>query len=324
MQRITRLAALALAAISLLPAAASAQAFPAKPIRIVVPYTPGGPNDLVGRLYAEHLTRKFGSPAIVDNKPGASGTIGGEAVARSAPDGLTLLIAAPSSTTINASLLPNMPFDPVKDFVAVSPLATSMLVVVVNPSLPVKSLKELAELSRSGRKLTFGSAGTGSAGHLAGELFKTMAGADLSHVPYKGGAPAMTDLLGGHIDVMFADSTVAAPHVKAGKIRAIAVTGASRMPALPEVPTAAESGVPGYEVVSWFGVLAPAGTPKETVAILHREAQAMMATPEYRAKLEPLGAEPAPSTSEAFQTLVAKDVEKWAKVIKESGARADR
>ena len=322
MKHFARLAAAALATLCLVSTAATAQDYPAgKTIRIVVPYTTGGPNDLVGRMFAEHLGKRFGSPAIVDNKPGASGTIGGQLVARSPADGLTLLIAAPSSTTINASMMANMPFDPVKDFTAVSTLATSMLIVVVNPAVPATSLKELVELSKS-RRLSFGSPGNGSAGHLAGELFKTQAGAQLAHIPYKGGAPAMADLLGGHIDVMFADSTIALPHLRAGKIRAIAVTGSRRAPALPDVPTAVEAGIPGYEVVSWFGVLAPAGTPRAVVEVLNREAQAMMATPEYRARLEPLGAEPAPTTPEAYQALMANDVQKWAKVVKESGARA--
>lgn len=324
MNKAFRLAGL-LALAATVAGSANAQSFPdGKTVHIVVPYTTGGPNDLVGRMYAERLAARFGSPVVVDNKPGASGTIGGELVARSKPDGLTLLIAAPSSTTINASLMRTMPFDPVKDFTAVSTLATTMLALVAHPSLNVGSVRELVALARQrGGKLTFGSAGTGSAGHLAGELFKSMTGAPMSHVPYKGGAPAMADLLGGHIDLMFSDMTVAAAQVRAGKVKALAVTGAKRVPALPDVPTIAESGVPGYEVVSWFGVLAPAGTPREVVAVLHQEAQKMNESPEYRAKLEPVGAEPAPTTPEAFQALIRNDVEKWAKVVKDSGARPD-
>ena len=312
-------------AIAALVPAAMAQGFPdGKPIRIVVPYTPGGPNDLVGRMYAERLGARFGTPAVVDNKPGASGTIGGEAVARAKPDGLTLLIAAPSSTTINAGLMPNMPFDPVKDFAAISTLATTVMVLVANPALNVASVKELVALSKSRDKpLTFGSAGTGSAGHLAGEMFRTMTGAKITHVPYKGGAPAMADLLGGHIDLMFADGTVAATQIRASKVKGVAVTGSSRLRALPDVPTVKESGVPDYEVVSWFGVLAPAGTPREVIRVLHEEAQRLNESPEYRTKLEPLGAEPAPISSDAFQALLAQDVEKWKKVIKDSGAKPD-
>jgi len=316
--------ALAVAAMACAGAAA-AQGFPdGKPIRVVVPYPPGGPNDIVGRIYAERLTARFGSPAVVDNKPGASGTIGGDLVAKSKADGLTLLIAAPSSTTINAGLMPNMPFDPVKDFAAVSTLATTVMVLVANPALNVGSVKDLVALSKArARPLTFGSAGTGSAGHLSGEMLRSMTGAQLSHVPYKGGAPAMADLLGGHIDLMFADVTVASTQVRAGKVKAIAVTGTSRLRVLPDVPTVQESGVPGYEVVSWFGVVAPAGTPREVIAVLHQEAQRMNESREYRTRLEPLGAEPAPITSDAFQALLAKDVEKWKKVIKDSGARPD-
>jgi tripartite-type tricarboxylate transporter receptor subunit TctC len=301
-----------------------AQAFPDKPIRIVVPYTPGGPNDLLGRIVADKFSERWGIVATVDNKPGASGTIGGSFVARAPADGYTLLIAAPSSTTIAAGLLPNMPFDPVRDFAPVGTLATGVFLLVVHPALPVKSVQELIAFAKSGsKKLSFGSSGTGSGGHLAGELFKSMAGVEMTHVPYKGGAPAMTDLLGGHVDLMFSDITVAAPHVRAGKLRPLAVSGSSRSRAFADVPTVSEAGVPGYEVVSWFGLLAPAGTPRPAVAALNQELQRIVNAPEFRARLEPLGAEPAPGTPEAFEALIRRDVEKWAKVIKDSGARPD-
>jgi tripartite-type tricarboxylate transporter receptor subunit TctC len=305
-------------------ASAAAQTFPDKPIRIVVPYTPGGPNDLLGRIVADKFAERWGVVATVDNKPGASGTIGGDLVARAKPDGYTLLIAAPSSTTIAAGLLPNVPFDPVRDFAPVGTLATGVFLLVVHPSLPVKSVPELIAFAKSGaKKLTFASSGSGSGGHLAGELFKSMARVDMVHVPYKGGAPAMTDLLGGHVDLMFSDITVAAPHVRAGKLRALGVSGSARARAFPDVPTVSEAGVAGYEVVSWFGVLAPAGTPRAAIAVLNQELQRIANAPEFRARLESLGAEPAPSTPDAFAALIRKDVEKWAQVIKESGARAD-
>jgi tripartite-type tricarboxylate transporter receptor subunit TctC len=305
-------------------ASAAAQTFPDKPIRIVVPYTPGGPNDLLGRIVADKFAERWGVVATVDNKPGASGTIGGDLVARAKPDGYTLLIAAPSSTTIAAGLLPNVPFDPVRDFAPVGTLATGVFLLVVHPSLPVKSVPELIAFAKSGaKKLTFASSGSGSGGHLAGELFKSMARVDMVHVPYKGGAPAMTDLLGGHVDLMFSDITVAAPHVRAGKLRALGVSGSARARAFPDVPTVSEAGVAGYEVVSWFGVLAPAGTPRAAIAVLNQELQRIVNAPEFRARLESLGAEPAPSTPDAFAALIRKDVEKWAQVIKESGARAD-
>jgi tripartite-type tricarboxylate transporter receptor subunit TctC len=305
-------------------ASAAAQTFPDKPIRIVVPYTPGGPNDLLGRIVADKFAERWGVVATVDNKPGASGTIGGDLVARAKPDGYTLLIAAPSSTTIAAGLLPNVPFDPVRDFAPVGTLATGVFLLVVHPSLPVKSVPELIAFAKSGaKKLTFASSGSGSGGHLAGELFKSMARVDMVHVPYKGGAPAMTDLLGGHVDLMFSDITVAAPHVRARKLRALGVSGSARARAFPDVPTVSEAGVAGYEVVSWFGVLAPAGTPRAAIAVLNQELQRIVNAPEFRARLESLGAEPAPSTPDAFAALIRKDVEKWAQVIKESGARAD-
>jgi tripartite-type tricarboxylate transporter receptor subunit TctC len=327
LNRITRRTAaawLAGASLALAMMPAAAETFPDKPIRVVVPYPPGGPNDLLGRMFAEKLGERWNVVATVDNKPGASGTIGGDLVARAKPDGYTLLIAAPSSTTIAASLLPNMPFDPVRDFTAVGTLATGVMLLVVNPTLPAKSVQELVALAKSrSKKLTFGSSGSGSAGHLAGELFKSMAGVEMVHVPYKGGAPAMTDLLGGHIDMIFSDITIAAPHVRSGRLRPLGVSGSVRTRALPDVATIAESGVPGYEVVTWFGVLAPAGTPKDVIQALGVETQRMVNAPEFRARLEPLGAEPAASTPEAFQALIRRDVEKWAKVIKESGAKPD-
>lgn len=300
-----------------------AQAFPEKPIRIVVPYPPGGPNDLLGRIVAEKFGERWNVPATVDNKPGASGTIGGDFVARSRPDGYTLLVAAPSSTTIAAGLLPNVPFDPVRDFAPVGMIATGAFVLVVHPAIAAKSVPELIALAKGGKKLTFGSSGSGSGGHLAGELFKSMAGVDMTHVPYKGGAPALNDLLGGHLDLMFSDITVAAGHVRAGRLRALAVTGRERSRAFPDLPTVAEAGVGGYEVVSWFGLLAPAGTPADVVESLNRELQRIVSAADFRARLEPLGAEPAPGTATQFQAVIRSDVVKWAKVIKESGARPD-
>ena len=302
---------------------AACQVFPNRLVRIVVPYTPGGPNDLVARMLAEKFTERWGQAVVVENKPGASGTIGADFVAKSKPDGYTLLIAAPSSTTIIVSLMPNLPFDPRKDFAPVSTLSIASFILVVNPSIPAGSVPELVALAKSGRTLSFGSGGSGSGAHLAGELFKSRASVNLTHVGYKGGVPAMTDLLGGHIDLMFSDITVAAPYVRAGKLKALGVTGPTRATAFPEVPTIAEAGLSGYEVVSWYGLLAPAGTPPEVIAALNQETRRIAATPEWRAKLERLGAEPASNTPEQFQELIARDVDKWAKVIKDSGAKAN-
>jgi tripartite-type tricarboxylate transporter receptor subunit TctC len=299
------------------------QAFPDRPIRVVVPYPPGGPNDLLGRLLVAGFAEHWGVAAFVDNKPGGAGIIGGEMVTHAKPDGYTLLIVTPSSTTINVSLMPNKAFDPVKELAPITTLATGIYLLVVNPATPVRSTGELIALTRRNPGMTFGSAGIGSGGHLAGELFKSMAGVEMTHAAYKGGAPAVADLLGGHIDMMIADSSVAAPLVRSGKLRALAVSSATRSRAFPELPTIAESGVPGYEAISWFGVAAPAGTPEPIVAALNAEALRLIATPEYRSKLDPLGLEPAGITPQAFRAMVQQDVAKWAQVIKDSGARAE-
>lgn len=305
-------------------AAAYSQGYPDHQVRIVVPYPPGGPNDLLGRLLAADLTEHWKQSFIVDNKPGGNGVIGSQFVARAAPDGYTLLTVTPSSTTINVSLMPNLAFDPVKELAPVSTLANGMLLLVVRPSLPAHNVKDLIALARKqpGR-LTFGSAGIGSGGHLAGELFKSMAGVDMTHVAYKGGAPAIADLMGGQIDMMFADISVATPLAKSGKVRALAVTGGTRSHAFPDLPTIAESGVPGYQVLLWFGVAAPAGTPSPIIAALNARIQQLVATPAYRERLESLGLEAAGNTPQAFRTLIREDIDKWAKVIKASGARAE-
>jgi tripartite-type tricarboxylate transporter receptor subunit TctC len=303
---------------------ATAEEFPSHPIHVVVPYPPGGPNDILGRLLAEGLTTRWKQSVIVDNKPGGSGVIGGKFVARSAPDGYTLLMVTPSSTTINVSLMPTEAIDPIKDLAPVSILANSMLILVVSPKLQVHSTKDLIALAkREPGKLTFGSPGIGSGGHLAGELFNAMAGVKMTHVAYKGGAPAVADLLGGQIDMMFADTSVATPLVKSGKLRALAVSGATRSSAFPDLPTIAESGVPGYQVVLWFGVAAPAGTPPAIIDALNKQTQHIIAEPAYRSRLAALGLEPAGNTPQAFEALIREDIQKWAKIVKASGARAE-
>jgi tripartite-type tricarboxylate transporter receptor subunit TctC len=271
-------------------ATAFSQGYPDHQVRLVVPYPPGGPNDLLGRLLAADLTEHWKQSVIVDNKPGGNGVIGSQFVARAAPDGYTLLTVTPSSTTINVSLMPNLAFDPVKELAPISTLANGMLILVVKPSLPVQNVKDLIALAKKqpGR-LTFGSAGIGSGGHLSGDLFKSMAGVDMTHVGYKGGAPAIADLMGGQIDMMFADISVATPLVKSGKVRALAVTGGTRSHAFPDLPTIAESGVPGYRVLLWFGVAAPAGTPAPVIATLNAQIQRLVATPAYRERLLSLG-----------------------------------
>lgn len=313
-----------MAALVLGTPAAFSQGYPDHQVRIVVPYPPGGPNDLLGRLLAADLSEHWKQSFIVDNKPGGNGVIGSQFAARSTPDGYTLLTVTPSSTTINVSLMPKLAFDPVKELAPISTLANGMLILVVKPSLPVHTVKDLIALAKKEPgELTFGSAGIGSGGHLSGELFKSMAGVNMTHVGYKGGAPAIADLMGGQIDMMFADISVATPLAKSGKVRALAVTGATRSAAFPELPTIAESGVPGYQVLLWFGVAAPAGTPAPVIAALNAQIQRLVASPEYRKRLASVGLEAAGNTPQAFRTLIREDIDKWAKVIQDSGARAE-
>ena len=298
-------AALALFAIASL---ASAQDFPARPVHVIVPFPPGGGTDALARIMGPFLTKIWGEPVIVENKPGASGHIGADAVAASAADGYTLLM---SST---ASLTPKN----VDKFAPVTLVSASPYVVVVNPKVQATSIRELVDLAkREPGKLTFGSSGTGAASHLAGELFKSMAGVDMLHVPYKGTGQAVTDLLAGQIDVMFAPGETVMAHVKAGKLRALAVTSAKRATAIPDLPTVAESGVPGYEAIGWFGLLAPAATPKALVERISRDANRVLADAEVRERMLALGAEPSGDTPEAFGSFIRADQAKWSQLIRE-------
>ena len=253
------------------PAPAAAQAFPNKPVRLVVPFPPGGPLDTVGRALAQKLTEAWGQSVIVDNRPGAGGNIGADLVAKAAPDGYTVVMGALSTHAVNPSLYAKMPYDAVKDFAPITLVAITPNVLVVNPSLPVNSVRELVAYAKANPgKLAFGSGSNGSAGHLAGELFKADTGTDLLHVPFKGAAPAMQALLSGDIQLMFDNLASASAQVKAGKLKALAVTTARRSPLAPDLPTMAESGVPGFDISTWFGLLAPAGTPPEIVGQVER------------------------------------------------------
>ena len=303
---------------------AHGQGYPAKLIRIIVPYPPVGPNDLLARLIAQKLTESLGVQTIVDNRAGANGIIGVEAAARSVADGYTLLMGSSGSTTIKPSLFAKLPFDPVKDFAPISLIGSGIFVMVVHPSLSVKSVGELVALARARPgELTFGSPGNGTGGHLSGELFKMMAKVDIAHVPYKGGAPALNDLLGGHIALLFSEMSIASPHVKIGRLKALAVTSATRSRIMPELPTVAETGFPEYELSIWYGLLAPTGTPREIIGRLNSELVKMMRSPEVTSRLESMGVEPLTNTPEEFADFVKKDVGKWSKVVKESGARVE-
>jgi tripartite-type tricarboxylate transporter receptor subunit TctC len=303
---------------------ALAQGYPAKPIKIVVPFTPGGTTDVLARAVGQKLTANWGQPVVIDNRPGAGGNIGSEVVAKAAGDGYTLLMGTISTHGINPSLYTKLPFDAVKDFAPVSLVARVPNVLVLHPSVPANSVKELIALAKAKPgQLNFASSGNGTSIHLSGEMFKTMAGVQMSHIPYKGSAPALTDLLGGQVSLMFDNMPTALPHVKAGRLKALAVTTAKRSPALPELPTVAESGLPDFEATSWFGVLAPAATPKEIVSKLSGEIAKILKTPDVQAQLSGQGAEPVGSTAEEFATHIKSEMAKWAKVVKESGARID-
>jgi tripartite-type tricarboxylate transporter receptor subunit TctC len=303
-----RVAALALA--GMLAPIAAAQDFPTRPVHLIVPFPPGGGTDALARIMAPFLTKAWGEPIIVENKPGASGHIGAEAVAASPPDGHTLLM---SST---ASLTPKN----VDKFAPVTLVSASPYVVVVNPKVPARTIGELvAYAKKNPGKLTFGSSGTGAASHLAGELFKSMAGVEMLHVPYKGTGQAVTDLLAGQIDVMFAPGETVMPHVKAGTLQALAVTSAHRATALPDLPTVSESGVPGYEAIGWFGLLAPAATPKALVERISRDANRVLADPEVHSRLLALGAEPSGDTPDEFARFIRGDQAKWSQLMRERG-----
>jgi tripartite-type tricarboxylate transporter receptor subunit TctC len=303
---------------------AQAQTYPSKPIRMVVPFTPGGTTDILARTVGQKMGEAWGQLVVVDNRPGAGGNIGSELVAKSAPDGYTLLMGTISTHAINASLYKRLPFDPTRDFAPVSRVGTLPNILIVHPSVPVKSVKELIELAKSKPgDLNFASSGVGTSLHLSGELFNSMAGVKLVHVPYKGSSPALADLLGGQVKIMFDNLPTALPHVKAGKLRPLAVTGTKRAAVLPEVPTVIESGLPGFEVTSWFAVFAPAKTAKDIITKLNGEIVKILNSADVKEKLTQLGVDAAPTTPEELAAFAKAETEKWGKVVKATGASAD-
>jgi len=296
-----------------------AQTYPVRPIRLIVASSPGSGVDTVGRIVGQRIGEVMGAQVFVDNRAGGGGSIGVQAVAKSAPDGYTLLMAAPSFT-INASLMRPPPYDVVRDFAPVGRATTGQYLIVVHPSLPVTSVKELIALARSRPgQLNFGSGGNGNSTHLCAEYFMSLAKIDMTHVPYKGSGPAIVDLLAGQIHLMFANITAGLPQVKAGRLRALATSGDTRSHAAPGIPTVAESGIPGYVVTSWFGVMAPARTPQEIVGKLSGALHGAMRAKDLLEKLAGEGAEPAPTGPAEFGRLVASEVQTWAKVIKTAG-----
>jgi len=303
---------------------AHAQTYPSKTVRLVVPFPPGGSLDIAGRLIAQRLTEMWGQPVVVENKPGAGGNIGADFVAKSPADGYTILLGALSTHAVNPSLYKSMPYDAAKDFAPITLIAVTPNVLVVNASSPVNSAKEFVAYAKANPgKLAFGSGSNGSAGHLAGELFKVETGTDAVHVPFKGGAPATQALLAGDTQFMFDNLANAMAQVKAGKLKALAVTTAQRSPLVPDLPTMAEAGLPGFDISTWYGLFAPAGTPAAIVAKWNADVTRILNSPDIRTKLVADGAEPSPNTPEQFAQMISRELTKYARIVKVSGAKVD-
>jgi tripartite-type tricarboxylate transporter receptor subunit TctC len=312
--------ALALAA----PAAAWAQGTPDRPIRFVVGFTTGGPSDVLARALGQKMSASLKQVIVIENRPGAGGNTAAEVVAKSAPDGTTWLLGNNSILATNAALYSKPGFDPVKDFAPVGLVATQPNILVVNPKLPVQSVKELIALAKARPgQINFASSGHGAAAHLAGQLFKTSTGIDIVHVPYKGAQPALTDLIAGQVQMMFATSASVLPFIQAGRLRALAVTSPQRMGELPSLPTMAEAGVPGFEAVTWHGIVVPAATPAPLIERIHKSLEEALNSPDLRAQFKGLGVDPAPGTPQAFADYIKSETPKWTQVVRDSGAHID-
>ena len=299
------------------------EAWPSRPVRFILPFPPGGGTDILGRLIAERLAANLGQPVVTENRGGAGGNVGAEAAARSAPDGYTIVLVAPS-LAISPTLYSKLNYDPVKDFAPVSLVATVPNVMITQASLPVQTLQDFIAFARSKPgALNFGSGGAGTSNHLAGELFNIVTGAKLVHVPYKGVNLAMQDVLAGNVHLVFIGIPAAAPHIKAGRLRALAVVARERSQALPEVPTVAEAGLRDFEVTTWYGVLAPAATPRPIVSRLNSELGKIMHSPELKERLAATGTEPLTSTPEEFAAYIKREIAKWGEVIRKAGVKAD-
>lgn len=305
-------------------AAAQPASWPSRPLTYVVPFAAGGTTDVLARVIGEKLSRALGQPVVVENKPGAGGNIGSEFVARAAPDGYTILGGTISSHAINVSLYARMPYDPERSFTPVTQIGNLANVLAVNAESPIRTIQDLivAAKERPGA-LTFASSGAGTSQHLSGELFRRLAGVEITHVPYKGSAPALQDLLGGHVALVFDNVVAVAPLIKSGKVRPLGVSTLQRIGAFPDIPTIAEAGLPGYEVVSWQGIFAPAGTPQDVVRRLNEEIVRILKMPDVLERMEALGLEPVGNTSEEFARFQRAEIAKWARVIKESGLKAE-
>ena len=324
---VTKRGLLGLTALALLGSvtmAAAQDAFPTRPVSLVIPFPAGGSTDLVGRIVAEKMSSLLGQQIVVDNRGGAGGNVGSAAVAKAEPDGYTILMGTVATHAINPALYKKMPYDPVADFAPVSLLVVVPNVLVVNPDFPAQNVQELIALAKEKPgELSYASSGNGTPLHLSGELFKSMAGVDIVHVPYKGAGPALIDVMGGHVPIMFDNLPSSTEHIKAGKLRGLAVTTAERAPSMPDLPTVAESGLPGYETYTWNALFAPAGTPPEVIAKLNEAAVQAVADPQVQAKLKDVGASVVGSTPEQLAAHVQAELAKWAPVVKASGAQID-
>jgi tripartite-type tricarboxylate transporter receptor subunit TctC len=302
---------------------AVAQTYPAKPVRWIIPFPPGGAMDVMARALGPKMAESLGQPVVVENRPGAGGVIGSDVVAKAPPDGYTIMIVS-IGQAVNPSLYPKLPFDPIKDFEPVTLVGVVPNVLVVHPSVKANSVAELVALAKAQPgKLNYASAGNGTSIHLAGELFAAMAGVDITHVPYKGSGPAVTDLLGGQVNLMFDSITSAKPHIQAGKLRALGVTSQRRSTALPNVPTIAEAGIKGYEVSPWFAVFVPAKTPKAVVDRLHSEITKALKSPDIQERFASIGAEPVGSTPEQLAAHLERETARWSKIIRERDIKSD-
>ncbi len=303
---------------------ATAEVFPARPLRLIVPFPPGGPTDIVGRLVAQKLSEGLGQQVVIDNRAGAGGTVGSEAAARSAPDGYTLLYGSTSTLGIAPSIYPRLAYDPRTSFAPVSLVSIGPLVLAVNPAVPAKTVRELIELARARPgKLNFASAGSGTPLHLAGELFKMITATDIVHVPYKGGGPAVADLLAGQVQMVFESFANLGPHIRAGKLRALLVTSRERSPQYPDVPDIVEAGLPQFEIAFWSGLVAPAGTPPDVVNRLNAEVRRALASAEARSTLAAQGLDAMANSPAEFASFIAREVDQWGRAVKASGARAE-
>jgi tripartite-type tricarboxylate transporter receptor subunit TctC len=314
----------AFAAALLLPLAAAAQSFPTKPLRLICPFPPAGAVDIASRAIAHELTRVLGQPVTVENRPGAGGNLGGAEAARAAPDGHTLLMTTSGIQAINPALYAKMPFDPNKDLVPVVALVSLNNVLVVHPSVPARSVKDVIDLAKlQPGKWTYASSGNGTSIHMSGAMFTQLTGTDILHIPYKGSGPAVTDLLGGQVHMMFDNIPSSLPHIKSGKLRALATTGAKRDPALPELPTLDEAGIPGYESGVWFGLMVPAATPKDIVARLNTAAVQATKSPDFIKRMTDLGYNIIPGTPDEMGTMIKSEIARWTPIVKASGAKVD-